>query len=533
MAVLARADAAGDPARREAAAIVVETTAARVLESRELREEVFGPSSLLVSASSTAELRRLAGCFAGQLTATVHGTPADLAAAGDLLAMLARTAGRVIVNGFPTGVEVCHAMQHGGPWPAASDARFTSVGSAALERFVRPVCYQNVPDALLPPALQDANPLGIERLVDGVRSRAAVSFGHGGPRCAAAGAVVAWAVVAWAALAAVHLPGNAACAADEFVVHVSADAAASGDGSERSPYRTLTEARDGIRRVRAAGALGPGEPVTVLIDPGTYRLDASFELSAEDGGTPEAPVVYRGRNRGQARIQGGVTLAAGAFQPLTDERVLARLDPAVRGRVLVCDVSAVAGGGFAPLATAYRGTPEGPWLYADGRPMTLARWPNVDAAEGGWAGFSKVVETGLPREDADDPAVRGPHPGAFEFDDPRPARWNVDEGVWLRGYWTHDWADEVIRIAAYDKERKILALAAPHHYGINGGATWGAASRRFHALNLLEELDEPGEWYLDRTRALLYVYPAGAVQDSHYVLATLTEPLVALVARAT
>jgi len=102
----------------------------------------------------------------------VHGTPEDLAAAGDLLEILAATAGRVIVNGFPTGVEVCHAMQHGGPSPATSDSRFTSVGSAALERFVRPVCYQDVPDSLLPPALKDANPLGIRRLVEGVETRA-------------------------------------------------------------------------------------------------------------------------------------------------------------------------------------------------------------------------------------------------------------------------------------------------------------------------------------------------------------------------
>jgi NADP-dependent aldehyde dehydrogenase len=154
---------------------VAETTAATFLAQPVLREEVFGPCSLLVAASTANELRRLARSLDGQLTATVHGTPADLAAAGDLLEILARTAGRVIVNGFPTGVEVCHAMQHGGPWPATSDSRFTSVGAAAVERFVRPVCYQDVPDALLPPALKDANPLGIERLVDGVRTREGLS----------------------------------------------------------------------------------------------------------------------------------------------------------------------------------------------------------------------------------------------------------------------------------------------------------------------------------------------------------------------
>jgi alpha-ketoglutaric semialdehyde dehydrogenase len=174
-ATLAKSTAAAAPEKTQAAPLVAETTAATFLAQPVLREEVFGPCSLLVAASTANELRRLARSLDGQLTATVHGTPADLAAAGDLLEILARTAGRVIVNGFPTGVEVCHAMQHGGPWPATSDSRFTSVGAAAVERFVRPVCYQDVPDALLPPALKDANPLGIERLVDGVRTREGLS----------------------------------------------------------------------------------------------------------------------------------------------------------------------------------------------------------------------------------------------------------------------------------------------------------------------------------------------------------------------
>lgn len=329
------------------------------------------------------------------------------------------------------------------------------------------------------------------------------------------------------ALGAAYAWGVAACAGGEFKIYVSADAAAGGNGEARAPYQTLTQARDGLRQARQAGSVKSGQPVTVLVGPGVYRLEASFELTKQDGGTAEAPVVYRALERGQARIHGGATLAAEAFQPLTDERVLARLDPAVRGKVLVCDVAAVAGGGFAPLKTAYQGMPAGPWLYVDRRPMTLARWPNADAAEAGWAGFSKAVDTGLPQAAAADPALRKPHPGAFEFDDPRPARWNLEEGVWLLGYWTHDWCDEVIRVAAYDQEKKVLTLAAPHGYGINGG-TWGAAKRRFFALNALEELDAPGEWYLDRGRKLLYFYPAGPLQGAQIVLATLTQPLVKL-----
>jgi NADP-dependent aldehyde dehydrogenase len=173
-AVIARSAMAADPQKTQAGGIVAETTADAFLANPALAEEVFGPFSLLVTVPTLESLESLARRLDGQLTAPLHGTPRDLEAAGRLLEILAAKAGRVIVNGFPTGVEVCHAMQHGGPWPATSDSRFTSVGAAALERFVRPVCYQDVPDALLPPALRNANPLGIDRLVDGVRSQASL-----------------------------------------------------------------------------------------------------------------------------------------------------------------------------------------------------------------------------------------------------------------------------------------------------------------------------------------------------------------------
>lgn len=126
---------------------------------------------MLIQARNLVELEEIAANLQGQLTATVHGTPDDLGQANRLLGILERKAGRLIVNGFPTGVEVCHSMNHGGPYPATTDMRFTSVGTAALYRFVRPICYQNFPAASLPDALKDENPLGIWRLVDGKLTR--------------------------------------------------------------------------------------------------------------------------------------------------------------------------------------------------------------------------------------------------------------------------------------------------------------------------------------------------------------------------
>lgn len=136
-----------------------------------LQEEVFGPTTVLVEVADQAELLNALGALGGQLSASLIAEAADLEQAAPLVALLEHKAGRLLLNGYPTGVEVCDAMVHGGPYPATSDARGTSVGSLAIERFLRPVCYQNYPDALLPDALKSANPLGIARLVDGKSTR--------------------------------------------------------------------------------------------------------------------------------------------------------------------------------------------------------------------------------------------------------------------------------------------------------------------------------------------------------------------------
>ena len=119
---------------------------------------MFGPATLLVTAASKEEMLELAQNLKGHLTATIHGTEADLQAYGELVAVLETKVGRLLFNGFPTGVEVCSAMNHGGPYPATTDVRTTSVGTAAITRFVRPICYQDFPPAALPDALKDEQP---------------------------------------------------------------------------------------------------------------------------------------------------------------------------------------------------------------------------------------------------------------------------------------------------------------------------------------------------------------------------------------
>ncbi|MGQ5522048.1 aldehyde dehydrogenase (NADP(+)) [Chitinimonas sp. PSY-7] len=151
--------------------VVLETDAQTVLAQPLLAREVFGPSVLLVRCASMAELLSTLRQLEGQLTVTLHAEPDELTDWPALPALLASKAGRLLFGGVPTGVEVCQAMVHGGPYPATSDGRSTSVGTAAIQRFARPVCYQNWPEMLLPPTLQQANPLSIWRMVDGQRQR--------------------------------------------------------------------------------------------------------------------------------------------------------------------------------------------------------------------------------------------------------------------------------------------------------------------------------------------------------------------------
>ncbi len=165
----AESDTAAQTSQNQGRPTLLTTTASQFLANAELGEEVFGPSSLIVVCDTEADLRDCLSQLEGQLTATLYATTAELQqSAINWVDLLQAKAGRVLFGGFPTGVEVSEAMTHGGPYPATTDGgRSTSVGTGAILRFVRPVSYQSFPDELLPLALQQANPLGIRRMVDG------------------------------------------------------------------------------------------------------------------------------------------------------------------------------------------------------------------------------------------------------------------------------------------------------------------------------------------------------------------------------
>ncbi|RAV98914.1 aldehyde dehydrogenase (NADP(+)) [Pseudochryseolinea flava] len=154
--------------------MLFKTTSHVLSDHPDLAEEIFGPTSILVEMQTKDEMLSAARNLSGHLTATIHGTEEDLLAHEDLLDILTQKVGRIIINGFPTGVEVCSAMVHGGPFPATTDGRSTSVGTASIFRFTRAVSFQNMPQQMLPAELKDENPLAIWRLINGVRTKEAI-----------------------------------------------------------------------------------------------------------------------------------------------------------------------------------------------------------------------------------------------------------------------------------------------------------------------------------------------------------------------
>lgn len=165
--LVARSDAPASKQASQAAATLFSTDGATFEANESLREEVFGPTGIVTHCGGKEDLERIAESLDGQLTASIHGTPDDLREYARLVRILERKAGRIIFNGFGTGIEVCPSMHHGGPYPASTHSFFTSIGTAAIYRFVRPVCYQGFPDDCLPDAIKNKNITRAWRMVDG------------------------------------------------------------------------------------------------------------------------------------------------------------------------------------------------------------------------------------------------------------------------------------------------------------------------------------------------------------------------------
>jgi hypothetical protein len=310
--------------------------------------------------------------------------------------------------------------------------------------------------------------------------------------------------ILWLALA-------AAAAAEPVTFYVATDGndawsgrlSAPNAGKMDGPFATLERARDEVRKRKTAGPLPAGGAV-VELRAGVFERERAFELSKEDAGTAEAPIVYRARPGDSVRLIGGKRITG--FAPVTDPAVLQRLVPAAQGQVWQVNLRSA---GIADYGPPNGGGLE---LFFQGQPMTVARWPN--------AGFVKIVQ------------VRGPTPvnvrgtkgcaeGIFTYDGDRPQRWAGEKDVWLHGYWFWDWADQRQKVESIDGEKRVVTLAKPyHHYGYRNGQ-W------FYAFNVLAEIDQPGEWYLDRATGVLYFWPPAPLASGE-VLVSVVPTLIRL-----
>lgn len=316
-------------------------------------------------------------------------------------------------------------------------------------------------------------------------------------------------------------------AADLYVSPAGKDAAA---GSKQSPVATLTRARDLARDIRRDK---PTEPITVWLASGDYYLPDTFELSAGDAGVAGRPTFYRNVEGASPRLIGGRLLPKSAMKPITDSETLARIEPALRGKIVQVDIAGE------KIRNAKRPkdvfTDEGGFfaLFVNEKRLPISRFPNT-----GYLTIKTVLDTGggIQNKDWRNP-VMAPKPkdgGTFEYREDAAAqaeRWAkvLDHGVWLKGFWRIPWQNDATRIKSIDTSARTITFAKALPGGIGNKYTrpTGNGQERYWLLNLLEAVDQPGEWAVDTKDDRLYFYPPDSA-DSKIVLADSDGPVIRL-----
>ncbi len=280
------------------------------------------------------------------------------------------------------------------------------------------------------------------------------------------------------------------------------------------PFASLQRARDAVRQLKTSQGL-PDGGVTVWIAEGTYHLLQGLELTAEDSGEPAKPIIYRARPDERVQLSGGRTVTG--WQKVSDPAVLDRLQPAARTSVVQADLKALAIVDFGRLRSRGFGrstVPAALELFFQDSPMPLARWPND--------GFLKIASYPKPVGD-DHGGKMGQLDAGFNYDSDRPDKWADANDIWVHGYWAYDWANSYEHVATLDKQKRLIVTSPPYgNYGFRAGGDGG----RFYFLNVLEELDQPGEWYLDRKSGILYFWPPVPLEDNPVSVSVVETPLI-------
>ncbi len=307
-----------------------------------------------------------------------------------------------------------------------------------------------------------------------------------------------------------------------IALFVDARGSETGTGASENPFGTLQQARDALRQRRREGPLGP---VTVWLRGGTHAFSESFVLTAEDSGTPEAPVMYRAWPGEEVRLSGGLPLDSAAFRPVADPELAKRLAPGVAERLVQIYLVAAGlrdTGGLEPRGFAFPERPGDMDLYDRNTRLPIARWPREGyaltgpVAEGG----SKVRDpaTGVMGLVNPDEKPRG---ATFAGDPSAIRRWSRPRDLLCFGLWAYDWAPSTIPARSLDSARGLIALSAPGYGGLLEG-------RRYCVLNAVEEIARPGEWAVDRSAGLLYLFPPEPAAACRLTVSALADPLVVI-----
>ncbi len=319
---------------------------------------------------------------------------------------------------------------------------------------------------------------------------------------------------------------RAAAGAERVVFHVRPDGDNAGPGTAEKPFATVAQAREAIRAAKASGLLRGG--AEVVLHAGRYALSEKVSFSAEDSGLAGAPVVYAAEPGAEVSLSGSQTIPPAAFIPIADAAMTARLDASAQGKVLCVDLTALGVPKSQVPSDNFRLPFAVPELFFNGKRMTLACWPNE-----GWATIKTIVDEGTMKNDGSvtdsaDPNKQRPAEnkgGVFTYEGDRPSRWSLAAGVWLHGFWCFDWYDDAIRVAAIDPVKHEITLKVGHQYGVRQG---NPSPRRWRAVNVFEELDQPGEYFIDRETNRLYFWPPEKIETARVTLATRDEPLLTL-----
>jgi hypothetical protein len=296
--------------------------------------------------------------------------------------------------------------------------------------------------------------------------------------------------------------------------YVSVSGKDSNPGTIENPFATLDKAKNAVRRISRQHQ---HDSIIVYVRGGNYSLKKTLGFDSLDTGVEDHPVVYSAYPNEEVHIRGSVSIPVNKATKITDPKILSRLLPGVRDKIFQINLRALGindYGELKPKGFARPYEPSAMEIFCDGLPMKLSRWPNDSIIS-----IGKVIDPGsVPRNG--DFSNRG---AKFTYNTDRPKRWGSAKDIWISGFFKYGYADDAVKIAELDTENKIITTVQPHLYGFEGGKIF----QSWFAFNLLEEIDQPGEYYIDGQNGILYFFPpAGELRNIE--LSVLSTPLVAL-----